>query len=119
MLLIKHVTNPNGIHHHVGVVAKVPELVVIVPRVKAAVGDHDDGYLGAGSLAVPNQVVIGKFESRGREGSPCDPLQVLHCCFKGRHGVYVGVVKANSLKGPFMTELYNSNSCAWKTDMLD
>lgn len=110
--LIEHVTNPNGVHHYVRVVAKVPELVVVVPRVEAAICDHHDRYPSTGSLAVSNQVVIGKFESRGRERAPCNPLQILHCRFKGGQGVYGWVVKANSLKGPFVTELYNSNSCA-------
>lgn len=109
---VKHVPYPDGIHHHSGVVAEVCELIVVVSGVKAAVCDHDDRHFGSGSLAVPDEVIIGVLQSRGGEGAPSNPPQIFHCSFECSHGVYVWVIETNALKGPVVTVLYNSNSCA-------
>lgn len=110
LLLLKHVAHPDGVHHHVAVFTQVLEQVFVVPRVKPPVGDHHHRDLGSGSLAVSDEIVIGKLKGRRRERAPGDPLQPLHRRFEGRHGIYVGVIEPNGLKGPVVTELHHSSS---------
>ncbi|TNN84456.1 hypothetical protein EYF80_005156 [Liparis tanakae] len=114
LFLLEHVPDADGVHHH-AVVAKVIEQILIVPWVKATVCDDHHGDFGLSSLAVPDEVVVGELESRGREGAAGDPLELLHGRFKGRHGVDFWVVQTNRLKGPVVAELNNSDSCAWKS----
>ncbi len=111
--LVKHVTNPDGIHINGGVCAEVIEQFVVITGVVPAVCDHNHCHFSLRTTAIANQGVVGELQGRRRPRSSSDPLKLLHGVFEGGHWVDLGVVEANGLECSIVTVLDNADSSPW------